>query len=151
MTAHTAAHPRRSWLVTLIGTIVVGLVAAAVTGRRASAIASSREALRSSLAETRVSSSVVYEGPQAEVERLAATHGVQGERSGWPRVPSLRAGRSRFWRCHATAASDDLSEDAIVHGTMDTTARSTGADQLWRASGGGRRRRSRRAAALASR
>ena len=72
------ALPRRPWLVTLIGTILIGLAASTP------AVAQSRGKLSRGL-EKRLERKpparlpVIYQGPQAEVDRLARQYGAEGE------------------------------------------------------------------------
>ena len=130
MTLPSAALPRRSWLVTLIGFIVVGLAASALPADAQSQRKLSR-GLEKRLAETSDAVRVLYEGPQSEVDRLAAAYGLQvTKRMSAGAVFSGRPAQIRALSQDGNVY--DLSEDAIVHGTSDVTAQTTGADQVWR-------------------
>ncbi len=78
---------------------------------------------------------VLYEGPQAEVDRLAQTYGVDI-------VRRLEMGAVLSGSGHELMSlSTDrgvraLHEDGLVFSTMATAARSTGASDLWRTPGG---------------
>src|SRR6187401_2807708 len=75
---------------------------------------------------------VLYEGPQAEVDRLAQAYGLKVER---------KLGMGALFSGSAAAvnalAQDDnvwsLAEDQRVISTMSVTTAATGAGQLWKA------------------
>ncbi|MGE5834546.1 MAG: S8 family peptidase, partial [Acidobacteriota bacterium] len=78
---------------------------------------------------------VLYEGPQAEVDRLAGTYGVRVLK----RLASgavLGGSGSQIDALASDLNVAGLSQDDVVLGMTNVTAQSTGASQLWRAGSG---------------
>src|SRR5262245_56945664 len=73
---------------------------------------------------------VIYEGPQAEVDRLAATYGL-AVRKRLPGGAVLAGSATRLERLSRDGQVAYLSEDAVVTGMMAVATQSTGANQLW--------------------
>jgi subtilisin family serine protease len=79
---------------------------------------------------------VLYTGPQAEVDRLAASYWVEVVRR--LEMGAVLAGNGSELQALASDGSvASLYEDAVVFGTMATSARTTGASALWRGAGRG--------------
>src|SRR5262245_45803805 len=122
---------RRAGLITFIG-LAAAILAAPLPASAQHRAKLSRGLTQQLATESAADVNVLYEGPQAEVDRLAGTYGVRVLK----RLASgaVLGGSGR--QINALSADVNvagLSQDDVVVGMTAVTAQSTGASQLWKA------------------
>jgi len=118
----------RTVLLPVIGIFVVGLTFPSSADAQQQTKMS--KGLRSLVSAGTTGGDVIYEGPQAEVERLAATYGLTVKKK-MPTGAVLSGSASRIESLSRDGQVGYLTEDVRVTGMMAVATRSTGANLLW--------------------